>query len=109
MIRAAMPSPNRVPLGTTTAARPRPPLEPSHDDLEEQERRLGRPPVVGKVVEDPRLFLAPEGRIGEDDVDPPVLADLGQAMAQRVAGVDARRMEAVQQQVQLGEQLRRSD
>ena len=69
-MRAAMPSPNRVPLGTTTAARPRPP-------------RLSRrrSPVVGKVVEDPRLFLAAEGRIGEDDVDPPVLADLGQAMA----------------------------
>ena len=80
-------------------------LEPSHDDLEKQERRLRRSPVVGKVVEDPCLFLAAEGRIGEDDVDPPVLADLGQAMPQRVARVDARRMEAVQKQVQLGEQV----
>ena len=53
----------------------------------------------------PCFFLAAEGWVGEDDVDPPVLADFGQPMAEGVAGVDARRIEAVQKQVQLGEQV----
>ena len=104
-MRAATPSPNRVPFGTTTPARPPAgALEPAHDELQEQQGGFLTAPVFGEVVADAGLLLAAEGRVGEDDVDPLGLADLGEAKPQRVAGVDARRVQAVQQQVHLRQQ-----
>ena len=90
-MRAQTPSPNSVPLGTTTAARPggrlrRIALQLAHDELEEEQRRLGRLPVVGEVALDARLLLAAERRVGEDHVHPVVLADLGQLEAQALPG-----------------------
>ena len=88
LIRAQTPSPNSVPLGTTTAARPglrRGALQLAHDELQEQQRRLGGLLVVGKVAVDAALLLAAEGRVGQDDVDAVSVADLGQREAQAVA------------------------
>src|SRR5690606_37466190 len=81
-------------------------LKPPHYQLQKQQCRLGRAPVIGKVVEDACLLLTAEGRVGQDDVDPLVLADLSQAEAKSIAGVDAWGMQAVQQEVELGQQER---
>ena len=111
-MRAQTPSPNSVPLGTTTAARAgrlggsRLALELAHDELEEQQRRFRGLPVFGEIALDALLLLAAEGRIGEDHVHAIFLADFGELEAQSVAGVDLRRVQAVQQQVHLAEQIR---
>jgi hypothetical protein len=52
-------------------------LQPAHDQLQEQQRRLGRAPILGEVVEDARFLLAAEWRVGQDDIDPLILANLG--------------------------------
>ena len=76
-----------MPLGTTTAARPglRRASELAHDELKEEQRGFGGLLVFGKVAEDAALFLAAEGRVGEDDVDAVFVADLAQREAQAVA------------------------
>jgi hypothetical protein len=80
-------------------------VELAHDELKEEERRLGRLPVLGEVTLDALLLLAAEGRIGEDDVDTILLADLGELVAESVARVDLGGIQAVQQQVHLAEQV----
>ena len=111
LIRAQTPSPNSVPLGTTTAARAGLPAavgssaQLPHDELQEEQRRLGGLLVLGEVALDALLLLAAEGRVGEDHVHPVLLADLGELEAQGVAGVDLRGVQAVQQQVHLAEQV----
>ena len=60
----------------------------------------------GEVALDPLLLLAPERRIGEDDVHPLLLADLRQLEPQRIPRIDLRRIEPVQQQVHLAQQVR---
>ena len=119
LIRAHTPSPNSVPLGTTTAARARTdasiasywragavrPQLP-HDELEEEQRGFGGLFVFGEIALDAFLLLAAEGRVGEDDVHAVALADVGELEAKGVAGVNLRRVEAVQQQVHLAEQIR---
>ena len=72
--------------------------------MQEQQRSFGGAPVLGEVGEDPGLFLAAEGRVGEDDVHAFGLADLVQAKAQGVARVDLGRVHPVQKQVQLRQQ-----
>lgn len=81
-------------------------FQTSHDQLEEQQRGFRRAPVLGEVVEDACLFLAAKGRVCQDDVDALILADFRQTKPQRVAGIDARGVKAVQQQVELGQQER---
>ena len=81
-------------------------MQLAHDELQEEQRRLGGLPVLGEVALNALLLLAAEGRIGEDHVHAVLLADLGELEAQGVARVDLRRVEAVQQQVHLAEQVR---
>ena len=87
------------------ARRRRPAVQLAHDELQEEQRRLGGLLVLGEVALDALLLLAAEGRIGEDHVHPVLLADLGQLEAQGVARVDLRGVEAVQEQVHLAEQI----
>ena len=77
----------------------------AHDELQEQQRRLGGLLVLGEVALDAALLLAAEGRVGQDHVHPVLVADLGEREAQAVAGVDLRGLQAVQQQVHLAEQV----
>jgi hypothetical protein len=74
-------------LGTTTAARPpRRRLaaghrgaghaQLAHDVLQEEQRGFRRLHVGREVGLDADLFLAAEGRVGEDDVHPLAVADL---------------------------------
>ena len=71
--RVLTPSPNSVPSGSTTAARP-PGFEQADDEGEEQVGRLAGAEVLREVALD-AVFLAPaEGRIGEHDVDAVALA-----------------------------------
>src|ERR1700736_2695493 len=65
-----------------------------HDDLEEKERGLGGLLVLGKIALDAALLLAAERRIGDDDIHAILLADLCELVAERVAGVDLRGVEA---------------
>ena len=124
LMRAHTPSPNSVPFGTTTAARAygrarSPRRSPSdgatsdaylaqlpHDELQEQQRGFGGLLVFGEIALDAFLLLAAEGRVGEDHIHAVALADVGELEAQGVAGVNLRRVEAVQQQVHLAEQIR---
>ena len=118
-MRAHTPSPNSVPFGTTTAARAgrdaalrRPvsqrddPFQLPHDELQKEQRGLGRLLVLREIALDALLLLAAERRIGEDHVHAIALADVGELEAERIAGVNLRRIEAVQQQVHLAEQIR---
>ncbi len=76
-----------------------------HDELEEEEGGFGRLLIFGEIALDAFLFLAAEGRVCEDDVHAVALADVGEFEAQGVAGVDLRRVEAVQHQVHLAEEV----
>ncbi len=81
------------------------PAQLAHDELEEEQRGLGGLLVLGEVALDAALLLAAEGRVGEDDVHAVLVADLGELRGEGVAGIDLRRLEAVQQQVHLAEQV----
>ena len=110
-MRAQTPSPKSVPFGTTTAARPglaapAAPTQLSHDELKEQQRRLGRLHVAGEVALDAGLLFTTERRVGEDDIDAIFVAQLGELEAEAVAGVDLGRFESVQEEVHLAEQVR---
>ena len=109
LMRAQMPSPKSVPLGTTTAARPGlgGPLELAHDELEEEQSGFGGLLVFGEVAEDAALFFAAEGRVGHDDIDAVSVADLAERKAKAVQRIDLRRFQAVQNQVHLGQQIRK--
>ena len=63
--------------------------ELAHDELKEEQRGLGGLLVVGEVAEDAALFLAAEGRVGQDDVDAVLVADLRELESEGVAGIDA--------------------
>ena len=84
-MRAQTPSPKRVPLGTTTAARPgarasgAPQLP--HDQLQEEQRRLGGLHVREQVLPYPGLLLATEGRVGHDHIHAIRVAKLGDRVA----------------------------
>ena len=82
------------------------PPQLAHDELEEQERGFGGLFVFGEIALDAFLFLAAEGRVGEDDVHAVAFADVGELEAEGVAGVDLRGVEAVQEQVHLAEEIR---
>ena len=79
-------------------------LQAAHDELQEQQRGFGGAPVLREVVEDAGLLLAAERWVGQDDVHPLFLADLRQPEPERVARVDARGVQPVEQQVHLGQQ-----
>ena len=74
--------------------------------MQEEQRGFGGLFVFGEIALDALLLLAAEGRIGEDHVHAVALADVGELEAERVAGINLRRVEAVQQQVHLAEQIR---
>ncbi len=74
--------------------------------MQEEQRGLGGLFVFGEIALDAFLLLAAERRIGEDHIHPVALADVGELEAQGVAGVNLRRVEPVQQQVHLAEQIR---
>ncbi len=76
-------------------------LQPPHDQLQEQQRCLGRAPILWEVVEGSCFFFAAEGWVGQDDVDALFLADFRQPEPQGVARVDAWGMQAMQQKVKL--------
>ena len=77
----------------------------AHDELEEEQGRLGGLRVGGKIALDAFFFLAAERRVGEDDVHAVPVADLGELLAERVAVVDLRGVQTVQQEVHLAEQI----
>ena len=79
-------------------------FQSAHDQLKEQKRSFRCTAIVGEVVEDARLFLAAKGRVGQDDIDPLILADFSKTKPQRVARIDPRGMKTVQQQVELRQQ-----
>ena len=81
-------------------------MQLAHDELQEQKRGFRRLAVFGEVALNALFLLAAEGRIGEDHIDAVFLADLRELEAQGVAGVDLRRVQPVQQQVHLAEQIR---
>src|SRR5690606_11553238 len=80
--------------------------EPPHDQLQEQEGRLRRLLVVGKVRQYPPLLLASEGRVCQDHVHPVLLADLPYVEPEAVLGIDLWRLHAVEEQVHLAEHVR---
>ena len=80
--------------------------QPPHDELQEEQRGFGGLLVFREIALDALLLLAAEGRVGEDHIHAILLADVGELEAQRVAGIDLRRVEAVQEQVHLAEQIR---
>ena len=80
-------------------------LELAHDELQKQQSGLGGLLVLGEVALDAFFLFAAEGRIGEDDVHAVLFADFRQFVAEGVAGVDLRRIEAVQEQIHLAEQI----
>src|SRR5260221_3442181 len=69
--------------------------KPPDDELEEKALGLGGLLVLWEIALDAALFLAAEGRIGDDDIDAIPFADLGELVAERVAGIDLRGVEAV--------------
>jgi hypothetical protein len=96
-----------------TACRSAPPPPPylaqlPHDELQEQQRGLRRLFVFREIALDAFLLLAPEGRVGENHIHAVALADVSELEAEGVAGVNLRRVEPVQQQVHLAEQIRQS-
>ncbi len=68
-----MPSPNRKPSGSTTAARPWS-LQQLDDQRHEEVGGFARAQVGGELVLDAIFFHAAEGRVGDDDVHPVGLA-----------------------------------
>ena len=61
--------------------------------------------VFREIALDAFLLFAAEGRVGEDHIHAVALADVRQLEAERIAGINLRRVEAVQQQVHLAEQI----
>ena len=78
----------------------------SHDQLQKQQRGFRRLFVFGEIALDAAFLLAAEGRIRQDHIHAVALADVCQLEAERIAGINLRRVEAVQQQVHLAEQIR---
>src|SRR5699024_2187028 len=60
------------------------PLEPAHDQLQEEQRGFRSLHVIGEIATNTSLLLAAEGRIGEDQADAVPIADLAQRKAQAV-------------------------
>lgn len=71
-------------------AGPRGSAELPHDELQEEQGRLGRLLVFGEVAEDALLLLAAEGRVGQDQVHPVTAPDfrdlLGKAVPLVICG-----------------------
>ena len=74
--------------------------------MQEQQGRFGCLLVRREVGPNPGLFFATEGRVGQDHVHPILVADLGDLHGQAVAVGDAGRLQAVQQQIHLGQHVR---
>ncbi len=81
-------------------------FEFAHDELEKQQRGFGGLLVFGEVAEDAALFFAAERRVGHDDIDAVSVADLAERKAQAVQRIDLRRLQAVQEQIHLRQQIR---
>ena len=67
-----------------------------HDELQEQERRLGRLFVFRKVRQDAAFFFSAERRIGKDYVHPLRIGHLGEPLFEAVAAHNLRSFQAVQ-------------
>src|SRR5262249_14942860 len=76
-----------------------------HDELEKQQSGLSRLAVLWKIPLNTFLFLSAKRRVGQDYVNALLLADLGKFEPQGVAGIDLRRIEPVQEQVHLPEEI----
>ena len=81
------------------------PSQLTHDELQEQKRRLRCLLVLGKVAQDAALLLASEGWIGQDHVHPVLVTYLSQGKAQAVLRVDLRKLQTMQEQVHLAEHV----
>ena len=62
--------------------------------------------VFRKIALDPFLLLAAERRIGDDHIHPILFADFRKLEPKRIARVNMRRVETVQQQIHLAKQIR---
>ena len=101
-MRAQTPSPKSVPVRNDDGGACWPPclrriaVQLAHDELKEEQRGFGRLAIVREISLDPFLFLTAERRVYEDHVNPVFLPDLGELEAERIAGVDVRRVEPMQ-------------
>ena len=103
-----------MPLGTTTAARAAELRVESgallaqfpHDELQKQQCSLRCLFVFREIALNAFLLLAAKGRIRQDHVHAVALADVGKLETERIARINLRRVEAVQQQVHLAKQIR---
>ena len=77
-----------------------------HDELQEKQRGFRRLLVFREIALDALLLLAAKGRVGQDHIHAVSLADVGELEPKRIAGINLRSVEAVQQQVHLAEQIR---
>ena len=74
--------------------------------MQEEQGGLRRLLVLRKIALNALLLLAAEGRIGQDHIHPIPLADVRELEPKRIAGINLRRVEPMQQQVHLAEQIR---
>src|SRR5262249_38155556 len=61
-----------------SAARFRRTFKFAHDELQEEQRGFGGLFVLREVTKDATFFLAAEGRVGHDDINPVFVADFAQ-------------------------------
>src|SRR5215475_4041563 len=105
LMRAQMPSPKSVPLGTTTAALPG--LGGRRSLRMMSWRKSSAVSEVclssGKLPRMATLLFTAEGRIGHDDIHSVSVANLSQRKAQAVQWIDLGRFQAVQNQVHLSQ------
>jgi hypothetical protein len=73
--------------------------------LQKEKRGFRRLFVLREIALNALLLLAAEGRVREDHIHAVALSDVRQLVAEGVGGIDLRRVESVQQQVHLAEQI----
>ena len=73
--------------------------------MQEQQGGFRRLFVFREIALDAFLLLAAEGRIRQDHIHAVAFADVGELEAERIAGINLRRVKAMQQQVHLAEQI----
>ena len=105
--RVLMPSPNSVPSGSTTAARP-PGFRSRMIRARNRSAVSLRAEMCGKLILDAVLFAAAEGRIGQHDVNPLVFAPADVGPGQRVVVAhEAWVLDAMQQHVRDAKHVRK--
>ena len=79
-------------------------FERAHDELHEEQGGLAGTRGFGEVQLDAGFLLAAEGRVGDDDLEAVLFADLVERVAQGIIAAAVGRLPAVQQQVHGAEQ-----